>query len=68
VREPELALELQIENGGHRMRISGSAGQYVAEFPSLRSLVHFLAIGWRWRGQVPRGWRVQMAWRGLRWG
>lgn len=66
--EAEVELDLRIENGGYAMHFAGSRGWYVAEFASVRALLHFVRLGWRHRRQVPPGWRIQIGWRGMRWG
>ncbi len=66
--KPEVELDLRIENGGHRVHVAGSGGQYVVECESLRAVVHFARLGRQFRGQIPQGWRIQIGWRGMRWG
>ena len=66
--EAEVELDLRVENGGSAVHLVGSRGRYVAEFASLRALVHFVRLGWRYRRQVPPGWRIPIRWRGMQWG
>lgn len=60
-------LDLVIEQGGQRMTVRGQNGQFLATFPSLRSLFHFARELWPWRQHKPSGVRVVVGWRSLRW-
>ncbi len=61
-----LDLDLLIEHRGYQARVKGSGRHFVAKFPTLLALFHFLRILWPSRKQLPDGFDFQMEWRGLR--
>lgn len=63
---PDLDVDLLIEHGGHSLNLSGSGANFVAKFPTLRSLFYFLRVVWRFRKGVPRDVSLQVAWRKFR--
>lgn len=62
-----IELDLAVEHAGHRVRLTGAAGQFVARFPALSSLLHFARIAFPFRKRFPRGFSVRLEWRGLGW-
>lgn len=60
-------LDLTVEQGGHLMTLQGADGEFVVTFPTLRSLLHFGREMWPQRHLKPKGIRVSVRWRGLRW-
>ncbi len=62
---PALNADLLIENAGRQFTLSGSKMSFVADFPSLSSLIHFSRIFWPLRKQIPQGLKVRVKWHGL---
>ncbi len=60
-----LDIDLQIEHGGHQLKLTGSGMRFVARFPTLLSIVHFTPIFWPVRKILPSEARVRIEWRGL---
>lgn len=58
-----LEADLLIEQGGHRLLLSGSALRFVVTFPTLSSLLHFARIFWAHRSLVPPGLSIRIKWR-----
>jgi hypothetical protein len=56
--QPELEIDLSVEHNGHRLRLTGRDPEYVAEIPSIGSLIHFFRAGWRHRRLMPSGRRL----------
>lgn len=63
---PVLDLDLLIEHGGHQLKLRGSKMRFVARFPTLLSLLHFLLVFWPYRKLAPRGASFRVEWRQLR--
>ena len=57
-----LSLDLQIEQGGHRFALAGSAFTYVARFPTLWSLVYFSRVLWPVRRYCSQPISVTLEW------
>ncbi|MBY0505970.1 MAG: hypothetical protein K2X03_18785 [Bryobacteraceae bacterium] len=62
-----LELDLTVEHGGHRAKIAGEQGNFLAVFPTLSSLCHFAVAAWPLRHDRPAGITLRVQWRGLRW-
>ena len=62
---PQLSLDLslEIENGGHKVFVSGSGTRIQATFPTLHSMLHFARSGWTWRHLFPKQLSLYIAWR-----
>ena len=63
---PALDLDLRIAHGGHRFELKGSRLCFVARFATLRSLLHFLRLGWSLRRQLPREVSLSVEWHNFR--
>lgn len=63
---PALDLNLLIEHGGHQTSVIGSRYDFVARFPTLLSLLHFVRTLWPSRKEFPRGYGFQIEWKGFR--
>ena len=63
---PALDLDLLIESDGQRISIKGSGYTFVAMVPTLGALIAFAKIVWPMRKSFPKGYAVQVEWRGLR--
>ena len=63
---PALDLDLLIEHGGHQVGVKGSGRHFVAKFPTLLSLLHFLLAFWPVRKRVPGEFQFQVEWRDFR--
>ena len=63
---PALDVNLHIEQGGHEMKFSGSGNCYLATFPTLLSLLHFLRVSWQYRKRIPRAASLHLEWRRIR--
>ena len=61
-----LDVDLLIEHGGRHLKLRGSGMRFVANFPTLLSLLHFLRIFWSFKKQVPREVSLQFEWRQFR--
>lgn|GEM_PF-4437119 len=62
---PVLGFDLDVENGGHHVRLSGSESRIEAEFPNFRSLWHFFRMYPSLRNLAPRAAELRVRWRGL---
>ena len=60
-----LDVDLQIEHGGHHLKLTGSGMRFVARFPTLISIVHFAPIFWPVRKNLPSPASVRIEWRKL---
>ncbi|MDZ4796569.1 MAG: hypothetical protein SGI92_00295 [Bryobacteraceae bacterium] len=60
-----LDVDLQIEHGGHDLKLTGSGMRFVARFPTLLSTVHFVPIFWSVRKSLTCEAYVRIEWRGL---
>jgi hypothetical protein len=63
---PVLEVDLLIEHDGHHLKLRGSGMRFVAKFPTLLSLFHFLRNFWSFKQHVPREASLQVEWRQLR--
>ena len=63
---PALEVDLLIEHGGHAMKVTGSASRFVANFPSLRAVLHFARVFWPLRKRIPHQIALEAEWRLLR--
>lgn len=62
---PALDVDLLIEHDGHHMKLRGSAMRFVAKFPTLLSLAHFMRFFWSSRKRIPHEASVHLEWRQL---
>jgi len=60
-----LECDLLIEHQGRQLRLEGSGGEFIARFPTLASLVHFVPLGWAYRRSLPAKIAVQVKWKNL---
>lgn len=63
---PVLDIDLLIEHGGHDLKLRGSGMRFVAKFPTLLSLFHFLRIFRSFKRRIPREASLQFEWRRFR--
>ena len=63
---PALEVDLLIESNGQSISIKGSGYNFVAVFPTLGALIHLAKMVWPMRKSFPKGYAVQLEWRGLR--
>lgn len=63
---PALDVDLLIEHNGHQATLQGAGHHFVARFPTLRSLFHFLRTLWPLRKRLPREVEFQVEWKGFR--
>jgi hypothetical protein len=62
----ELDVDLQIQHKGHELRLKGSGTSFVAQFPTLSSLLHFLREFRTFRRQIPGEATIVAEWGRLR--
>ena len=63
---PALEVDLVIEHGGHAVTLTGSSSGLVANFPSLRAMLHFARVFWPLRSRIPNQIGLEAEWRQLR--
>lgn len=63
---PVLDVDLLIEHDGHRLKLRGSERRFVANVPTLLSLLHFSRIFWQYRKRVAEEYSLEVQWRQLR--
>jgi hypothetical protein len=59
---PALDVDLLIEHDGRHLELRGSEMRFVARFPTLASLFHFLRIFWPYRNRAPLEATLEIEW------
>ncbi len=57
-----LDVDLLIEQGGHRFKLTGSETRLVARFPTLRSLFHYSRFFWPAMDRMPKSLSLVVEW------
>ena len=55
-----------VHHNGHPLRLVGSGDECVVHFPTLRSLRHWLVLGWHLRASLPLVNDLHVQWRTIR--
>ena len=63
---PALDLDLVVEHEGYQVTLRGSGRDFVAEFGTLASLVHFVRAAYPFRTSLPPEYRFQIECKGFR--